>query len=338
MQLRRMIRSLVFLALSLPLLASSALAGELPKLGAAPDKVSISGLSSGGFMAVQYDVVYSADTMGVGVVAGGPFACDAIYLGNFAFCMQGMPSGALAYATAQMWSAAGTIDPVSNLTRHKVYLFSGTSDTVVKQSVMDAVRSFYQAAKVPGANLIYENKTDAGHAFISDHATAECTVSQAPYVNECKVKGSLYDQPGAILSQIYGPLQPKAVTLSAQPVAFDQTPFLPPLSGLASTGYAYIPASCQTAGSNCGVHVVFHGCLQSAEVPGVGDAVYGRLGYNEWADTNHIIMLYPQIDTHYALNPNGCWDWTGYTGPAFATHYGLQLSAVHAMVQRLTSQ
>jgi hypothetical protein len=37
---------------------------------------------------------------------------------------------------------------------------------------------------------------------------------------------------------------------------------------------------------------VFHGCLQYAGL--VGDAVTRRADYNEWADTNQIIGLYPQ--------------------------------------------
>ena len=47
-------------------------ADQLPALGADAGRISVSGFSSGGFMAVQYDVAFSASTIGVGVVAGGP--------------------------------------------------------------------------------------------------------------------------------------------------------------------------------------------------------------------------------------------------------------------------
>jgi poly(3-hydroxybutyrate) depolymerase len=78
---------------------------------------------------------------------------------------------------------------------------------------------------------------------------------------------------------------------------------------MAHTGYVYVPASCQsTAGKGCVVHVVFHGCRQVAG--DVGDYVYSKLGYNGWADTNNIIVLYPQVDpTASSVNPQGCWDW-----------------------------
>jgi hypothetical protein len=98
-----------------------------------------------------------------------------------------------------------------------------------------------------------------------------------------------------LLTQIYGPLQPKAKTLSAQPRSFSQAEFSPAAAGLASTGYVFIPASCQqAAGRNCAVHVVFHACKQGAET--VGGDIYAKVGYNAWADTNGIIVLYPQID------------------------------------------
>ncbi len=69
----------------------------------------------------------------------------------------------------------------------------------------------------------------------------------------------------------------------------------------------------------------------------VKDAIYGRTGYNEWADSNKLILLYPQIDpTTLPVNPQGCWDWWGFTGLNFQTRWGAQLAAVHAMVTRLT--
>jgi poly(3-hydroxybutyrate) depolymerase len=203
---------------------------------------------------------------------------------------------------------------------------------------MDSVRDFYNLAHVPASNLVYVNNVAAGHAFISANAGNLCATTESPYVNECTVGSGLYDQPAAILIQIYGTLRAKAPTPSAKPLAFDQAEFAAPLAGMAHTGYVYIPASCQiTAGKGCAVHIVFHGCQQGAGE--VNDYVYSKLGYNEWADTNNIIVLYPQIDpTAFSANPQGCWDWWGYTSPNFQTQSGVQLSAVRAMVNRLTGQ
>jgi len=57
----------------------------------------------------------------------------------------------------------------------------------------------------------------------------------------------------------------------------------------------------------CRLHVAFHGCLQSEQA--IGDKFYAHAGYNRWAATNRIIVLYPQtVASHSApFNPNGCW-------------------------------
>ena len=49
--------------------------GALPHLGASKTESTVSGISSGGFMAVQMHVIYSDMFKGAGVVAGGPFYC-----------------------------------------------------------------------------------------------------------------------------------------------------------------------------------------------------------------------------------------------------------------------
>ncbi len=54
---------------------------------------------------------------------------------------------------------------------------------------------------------------------------------------------------------------------------------------------------------------MFHGCLQTLE--DIQDLFYTKTGYNEWAEANNIIVVYPQAkkSTVFPLNPNGCWDW-----------------------------
>jgi len=38
-------------------------------------------------------------------------------------------------------------------------------------------------------------------------------------------------------------------------------------------------------------------------------------GYNELAEKNDIVILYPQAETStlFPFNPKGCWDWWGYS-------------------------
>ena len=84
---------------------------------------------------------------------------------------------------------------------------------------------------------------------------------------------------------------------------------------------------------HCRVHIVFHGCEQSRAQ--VGDTVIRETGFADWAETNRIIVLFPQAAAS-ALNPQTCWDWWGYTGPNFLTRDAPQIKAVQAMLVRLS--
>jgi poly(3-hydroxybutyrate) depolymerase len=139
-----------------------------------------------------------------------------------------------------------------------------------------------------------------------------------------------YDQAGAILTQIYGGLNPPSAAPAGQLIAFDQTPF----GGVAlgPTGFVYVPSSCARGG--CRIHVAFHGCKQTPE--DIGDQYYSDTGYNRWADTNNIVVLYPQVSATFAKNPEHCWDWWGYTGAQFSVQASPQMSAVKQMIDQLT--
>lgn len=48
---------------------------ELPTLGADLYAISVSGLSSGGYMAGQFHVAHSGNVIGAGILAAGPYGC-----------------------------------------------------------------------------------------------------------------------------------------------------------------------------------------------------------------------------------------------------------------------
>jgi hypothetical protein len=52
-----------------------AAADALPPYHIDSSQTSVSGVSSGGYMAVQFHVAYSGIVRGVGVIAGGPYNC-----------------------------------------------------------------------------------------------------------------------------------------------------------------------------------------------------------------------------------------------------------------------
>ena len=136
------IRSTLAAAVWLACGHSAFAAVDLPKLNIDKTQTTVSGLSSGGFMAVQLHVAYSATfAKGAGIVAGGPFHCaEGSIVNATGRCMAspaGIPTSTLINTTSN-WASQGFIDPVSNLQTSKVYLFSGSKDTTVVPGVMDA--------------------------------------------------------------------------------------------------------------------------------------------------------------------------------------------------------
>ncbi|MBX9266123.1 extracellular catalytic domain type 2 short-chain-length polyhydroxyalkanoate depolymerase [Chromobacterium violaceum] len=327
-------KSIAILGLAAMLALPAQAADPLPAFHGDSRQSSVSGLSSGAFMAAQYQVAFSASVVGAGVVAGGPYYCAQGSLAGTAACMAGPPpQPSLLLAGAKQFAAAGQIDPLADLAKRRIYLFSGTQDSTVRTPVVDAAASFFQLAGVPAAQLAYQKQLPAGHAQITPSFGNNCGATASPYLNHCTWQGQGYDQAGLILKHIYGALQPKPQTTSGKLLSFDQTPYAAAGSSLAAEGYVYVPRAC-FAGQACKVHIALHGCQQYAGK--VGDAFYAHAGYNEWADDNRIIVLYPQTTTS-AANPQGCWDWFGYTGPAYAWKTGLQMRALKAMADRLVS-
>jgi poly(3-hydroxybutyrate) depolymerase len=323
------------------LLSCGVQAGEpLPSFNVDAAQTSVSGLSSGAFMAVQLQVAYSASIKGAGIVAGGPYYCAANNVMLFGATCMGQtwfapqPGGLI--SAAKGYAATGQIDALSNLKKRQIYVFSGTKDTVVHQPAVDATVSFFLQVGVPSANLAYVNTLPAGHAVITPKFGNDCAANAAPYISHCDLDGQGYDQAGELLKHIYGPLDAKATSLAGRLVTFDQRKFAAPITGMADEAFLYVPKACE-AGETCKIHVAIHGCMQSAET--VGKDFVADTGYNEWAENNHLLVLYPQVNKSFVpLNPQGCWDWFGYTGSNYATKSGLQMKAIKSMVTALAAK
>jgi poly(3-hydroxybutyrate) depolymerase len=319
----------------------------LPSYQVDASKTSVSGLSSGAFMAAQFQVAYSSTLVGAGIIAGGPFYCAGsspvtpFVVNATTICMNPLPGfapdAAALLTQAQTFSQFGDIDSLDNLKSTKLYLFSGKADTTVTTAVVDQTVAFYKLAGVPEQNIRYISNVDAGHSIItnSDKNTA-CQTTAAPYINDCH-----FMQAQDILRHIYGELNPPATELSGQIIKFNQEQFVHSfLSSMSDDAYLYVPKSCET--ETCKVHIAFHGCEQGATK--IGNLFYSTTGYNELADTNNIIVLYPQAESSFGFfspyNPKGCWDFWGYSSlnqfrPNFYTKQAPQMSAVKAMLDQL---
>lgn len=344
----------VRLATTVALVAALACAGaqaqppatRLPASGAAIQETSVSGLSSGAFMTSQLYVAFSDIMVGAGIVAGGPYLCAKSWAGNSLMenatstCMNPLTarSGPNTPALVEKtnWLAEyGYIAPLSNLKDDRIYLYSGTSDRTVTTTVVNQTKAFFQSVGVPEASIKYE-KGKAGHALITNNsADTSCPLTKPPFINDCD-----FEQSATILEQIYPGLKPPAEQLSSPIIAFDQSEFLDSAyTSMSDTAYAYVPAACRN-GTSCRIHVVLHGCKQGAQV--IGDKYYAQTGYNQLAEANDLIILYPQVQpsTSTPLNPQGCWDFWGYSSPNnptpdYFTRNAPQLRAIHKMIVRL---
>jgi poly(3-hydroxybutyrate) depolymerase len=321
--------------------SAHAAAPSLQGYGANPQMNSVSGLSSGGFMAVQLQVAYSKSIIGAGIVAGGPYYCAAEgKLTYVPICMGQVPlfppNASIMANAAKQSALAQRIDPLSNLTARRIYVFSGTDDSVVRPPAVKATTSFFKLVGVDNANLSYVHDVPAGHAVIAPGYGNNCSANSAPYISHCTLNGKSYDQAGELLTHIYGALLPRVDSPSGEIESFNQRAYAAASTGMAGVGYLYVPRAC-AAGAGCKVHVVMHGCLQAAGSANgnYGDQFYTKTGYNNWADNNHILVLYPQVEAGRPNNPKDCWDWWGYTSTKYAYKSAPQMKAIMAMVRRL---
>src|SRR5262245_45773639 len=159
-------------AASLPAAAQTV---PLPSFNVDINQTSVSGLSSGGYMAVQFDVAFSAMLRGVGVIAGGPYYCAQ---GNqstatstcscpFGCFIPRSTNVAQLIAITDRNAGRGRIDATGNLATHRIWLFSGTNDTLVPPRVMDDLSTYYRHY-IPAERIFYKNDIAAEHAMPTD--------------------------------------------------------------------------------------------------------------------------------------------------------------------------
>jgi poly(3-hydroxybutyrate) depolymerase len=316
-----------------------------------PSKIFVAGISSGGFAAVQMHVAHSSTFKGAAVYAGGVYWCAGAGGAATALANCGgetLPTGQASYnstlaaseAYLEGQSSLGTIDPVTNLSGQPVYLWSGTQDNVVNPLEMADLNSEYLRY---GANVRFDNAFPAAHGWESPDGELDCGTFGSPYMVKCSANGVVYDSVKTWLTMFLGSLVPRNDgKLQGSLMTFDQTEFgASPNVGMSQTGSVFVPKSCMQ-GRTCGFVLALHGCLQQSAL--VGNRWVTEAGINEWADTNGLVVLYPDTVATSApqpTNPNGCFDWWGYSNqsdPNYALKSGLQMSVLYAMVQRVTGQ
>lgn len=307
--------------------------GLSPTLGSFKiSDITVSGISSGAYMAVQLHVSHSSIIDGVASFAGGPFYCAESTL-SYATnkCMDislGKPQTSKLISLTTNDAIFGYIDATKHLFNDHVYIFAGIKDSVVNPIVGRELVTYYQAF-VNISNIVTEFGVVAEHCIPTLNYGEECSTLSSPYIGNCSFDGA-----GEVFKTFYGNnnIIKKGIAISSNLYSFDQRPFITTLySSIGDTGYIYVPNSCNNNSSICHLHISFHGCHQNLEEINNTYAIHS--GYNDWAETNNVIVLYPYVKPSVALptNPNGCWDWWAYTN----TYYGVKAGVQVAFIKRL---
>ena len=210
-------------------LGGSALAADatppqaLPKLRIDLAETTVSGISSGAYMAVQMGVVKSRLVRGVAATAGGPYMCATngdvgSSTAAVSRCMQGDPmmppaatdrlvdasDGTFTYSfqgkaqrDVERMARGQRIDPLGGIGRQAIWVFHGYNDGIVKLPVSQALVGWYtgrhpngrsasgMTARLPASQVFHKDDLNAGHAQIS----TACTGSQC---NPCDVQGGAF--------------------------------------------------------------------------------------------------------------------------------------------------
>jgi hypothetical protein len=325
------------------------------------DTVTTSGISAGAVMGTQFQYAHSSMVQANAVIAGVPYYCSQ---GLMAYalteCMDypeliNLPELDAIIAT---WAASGQIDNIDNLQNQYTIMWSGTDDTVVAPGSMQKLAAQYSTMLVGAMETIFNYSSE--HAWISSNRAANpCSYLGSPYVNNC----DNYDFAGEYLRRAFhwmaGPQRnipgvrwnsTRGAYHSSHMVEFSQSNYGASSSNsMDSVGYLYVPSRCGTpvpvgsgahsielrnATAKCHVHMNWHGCLQERSV--VGDSYVSITGLNEWAESNDIVIVYPQAAASL-LNPKGCFEWWAFDGMGykFATKNGAQITMFHAMLTSL---
>ena len=306
-----------------------------PKLNLNTNQITVSGISSGGYMAHQFHIAFSDQVVGAALLASGPYGCAEGDLQTaLGSCLNNQSElDEIKYITLIKKSAKDkNISNTEHLKNDKVWIYHGTNDSTVSNQVVKAQASLY---KKLGAEVVEEYSQSSGHGMPTKSFGVKCDLTKTPFINDCN-----FDAASTLLSFLKSSennsagIKDKEIS-QGKIITIDQSNYLmaEESNTLADEGYVYVPDYC-IKGGECQLHIVFHGCQQNQE--NIGMDFVENTGYNNWADKNKTVILYPQTTASFVpLNPKACWDWWGYTGEEYQYRSGKQMKHVYQIAMGL---
>jgi hypothetical protein len=167
-------------------------------------KISVSGISSGAYFAVQFHVAFSSNIMGVGVFAGGPYHCATNFLNTVTTCsilpvLMDLPK---LIDFTRTTALSGSIDPLEGMQEDKVLIVRGKDDAFVQQGVADNLVEYYKSF-INESNIATEFRLVAEHAIYTDDFGQDCLHLGKPFINNCNYSAAYHT-----LQHVYGDIIP----------------------------------------------------------------------------------------------------------------------------------
>jgi len=177
----------------------------------------------------------------------------------------------------------------------------------------------------------------AEHSWITNSFGNSCPTLGSPYINNCGL-----DAAATISNTVYGALSPPVSQNTSAYFYLDQNKYTPggvdpSTISMGAQAFLYVPRTCLTPLIPCRLMIAFSGCEMTLSDIGYDFIQYS--GLNEVAEANSIVVLYPQAIRSDLIpeNPNGCFDWWGYTNSNYANNQGPQMQTVFNIMQALRS-
>lgn len=137
--------------------------------------VTVSGISSGGSMAIQMHIAFSNDISGCGILAGPPYYCAGNLMAA-SLCMSG-PLTSISVPTIlskiKSYDSLSMIDRRSNIQNDSVYIFTGKYDTVALPGIVKLNEQIYSSL---GARIKTNYDMAATHGFPTENYGLSCMI------------------------------------------------------------------------------------------------------------------------------------------------------------------
>jgi len=260
------------------------------------------------------------------------------------------------------------IDDPSNLKDIPVLLFCGQNDDLMP--IMENARQFYSELVSP-ANLHVAFDTQAGHVWVVDNntkggaASCECGAGEGwtPDGDDGDVDSSTtpcgnsencgYDLTKDMLKNVFGSSLRPSVAMRQEGLRWIRqwdhypkglTAFPTPQdSPLLEWAPVYVPEACDgpTQVASCRLHIDYHGCTNAPKEDTMDGwlvrlAWQNNIDINSYAESNKMVVLYPQTFMCWQSEPAGDGGFPSYNAhgfdPLFDTKLGASLKTVASML------